>query len=134
MMLLLFYRNRRSQSQTLHKTPSRKASFDKKMTFSRATGSFSKKHEPSLIASTSDQDFLAKEHSTFQMDPLPAKQSIVLSFQLQTVYKVYFNFTASIKKASSMSAPISLKDFANHVADMHRNKNHGFEVEYAVRM
>jgi len=48
------------------------------MSFNRAsfkTASFSKKNEPSLIASTSDQDFLAKDHSTFQMDTLTARNS-----------------------------------------------------------
>ncbi|XP_065904304.1 receptor-type tyrosine-protein phosphatase delta-like isoform X2 [Dysidea avara] len=102
-----------SQSLPIAKRASwMEASTDKRMTFSRATGSFSKKNEASLIASTSDNDFLAKEHSTFQMDTLAARQT-------------------SIKKAASSSAPVSLKDFAGHVADMHKNKNHGFEIEYA---
>lgn len=30
------------------------------------------------------------------------------------------------------SKPILLKDFAAHVAEMHENNDHGFEIEYGV--
>ena len=30
------------------------------------------------------------------------------------------------------SKPILLKDFATHVAEMHENNDHGFEIEYEV--
>ena len=39
-----------------------------------------------------------------------------------------------IGKNNGTPGPISLKDFSVHVAAMHRGKNHGFEIEYEVRM
>jgi len=99
------------------------------MTFSRDTESFIKENEASLIASTSDNDFLAKDHSSFQMDTLAAARQCTVAEPLNCIFfKVSF-ITATIKKTV---APISLRDFSDHVADMHKNKNHGFEVEYAV--
>ena len=83
-----------SQSLPIAKRASwMEASTDKRMTFSRATGSFSKKNEASLIASTSDNDFLAKEHSTFQMDTLAARQSTVtpLSIVYYLKYHLYYS-------------------------------------------
>ena len=50
----------------------------KKMSFTRTSlrgGSFSKKHEPPLIAPNSDADFLGNEHSTFEMHTITDKNS-----------------------------------------------------------
>ena len=41
-------------------------------------------------------------------------------------------FTDEIKKAAEASKPISLKDFSEHVAEMHKNDDQGFETEFAV--
>ena len=35
-------------------------------------------------------------------------------------------------KAAISSKPILIKDFAAHVAELHKNTDHGFEVEYGV--
>ena len=43
-------------------------------------------------------------------------------------------YTGSIKKAAAISKPISLKDFPAHVAEMHKEDDHGFETEFTVCM
>jgi len=43
-----------------------------------------------------------------------------------------FISTDDVKKAATLSKAISLKDFAAHVAEMHKNNNHGFENEFEV--
>ena len=43
-----------------------------------------------------------------------------------------FLYIDGVKNTAVVSKPILLKDFAAHVAEMHKNDDHGFEVEFGV--
>ena len=123
---------RRSQSHSakIHTTSVDKSTtLGRKMSFNRSSltrASFSKKNQPSLIGS---QDFLSNGHSTFEMTLTERNSEYIVNHLYQ--YKRYPLLIDDVKVAVT-SKPILLKDFAAHVAEMHKNSDHGFEVEYGV--
>lgn len=52
---------------------------------------------------------------------------------IKDLHFLCYMYIVGVKSSAVVSKPIPLKDFAAYVAEMHKNDDNGFEIEYGVR-